>query len=149
MTHDEKDTTVSRRQFMQTSAAATAAFVLPVGAYAAGSDVIRVGLIGCGGRGTGAARDCLRSSEGVELVALGDLVPDRLAQCRAELAKAAAGDAKETSFPSSSMRPSSGATTPAIILMSVDLPAPFSPSTAWIAPGRTAILASFSAIAPP
>ncbi len=94
MIHDEKDTTVSRRQFMQTSAAATAAFVLPVGAHAAGSDVIRVGLIGCGGRGTGAARDCLRASEGVELVALGDLVPDRLTQCRAELAKAAAGDAK-------------------------------------------------------
>ena len=96
MTHDDNvhDTTVSRRQFMQTTAAATAAFVLPVGAHAAGSDVIRVGLIGCGGRGTGAARDCLRSSDGVELVALGDLVADRLAQCRTELGKAAADDAK-------------------------------------------------------
>lgn len=93
MTNDEKNTSVSRRTFIQASAAATAAFVLPVGAYAAGSDVIRVGLIGCGGRGTGAARDCLRSSEGIELVALGDLVPDRLAQCRTELAKAASEDA--------------------------------------------------------
>ena len=89
---DEKDTSVSRRTFLQAGAAATAAFVLPVGAHAAGSDVIRVGLVGCGGRGTGAARDCLRSSDGVELVALGDLFPDRLAQCRAELSKAAAAD---------------------------------------------------------
>jgi myo-inositol 2-dehydrogenase / D-chiro-inositol 1-dehydrogenase len=82
---------VSRRTFVQTTAAATAAFVLP-GAHAAGSDVIRVGLVGCGGRGTGAARDCMRGADGVELVALGDLVPDRLAQCRAELTKAVAED---------------------------------------------------------
>ena len=83
---------VSRRTFVQTTAAATAAFVLPGGAYVAGSDVIRVGLVGCGGRGTGAARDCMRGSDGVEIVALGDLAPDRLAQCRAELTKATAAD---------------------------------------------------------
>jgi predicted dehydrogenase len=84
--------TVSRRAFIQTTAAATAAFALRGGVHAAGSDVIRVGLIGCGGRGTGAASDCLRGSEGVELVALGDLTPDRLAQCRAQLEKSAADD---------------------------------------------------------
>lgn len=78
---------VSRRDFIQTTAAATAAFALHGGVRAAGSDVLRVGLIGCGGRGTGAARDCLRGSDGVELVALGDLFPDRLAQCRAQLEK--------------------------------------------------------------
>jgi predicted dehydrogenase len=83
----------SRREFIQTAAAASAAMALPLdGLFAAGSDVIRVGLVGCGGRGTGAARDCLRGAEGVELVALGDLVSDRLATCRAALAKAAAGD---------------------------------------------------------
>ena len=84
---------VSRRTFMQTAAAASAAMVWPSGVYAAGSDVIRVGLVGCGGRGTGAARDCLRGADGVELVALGDVVPDRLAQCRAQLEKAAADPA--------------------------------------------------------
>ncbi|CAN5703633.1 Gfo/Idh/MocA family oxidoreductase [soil metagenome] len=83
---------VSRRTFIQTTAAATAAFALQGGIRASGSDVIRVGVIGCGGRGTGAARDCLRGSDGVELVALGDLAPDRLARCRAELAKAAQAD---------------------------------------------------------
>jgi myo-inositol 2-dehydrogenase / D-chiro-inositol 1-dehydrogenase len=85
--------TVTRRTFIQTTAAATAAFALRGGVHAAGSDVVRVGLIGCGGRGTGAANDCLRGSDGVELVALGDLVPDRLARCRSQLEKAASAGA--------------------------------------------------------
>jgi myo-inositol 2-dehydrogenase/D-chiro-inositol 1-dehydrogenase len=85
-------TDISRRAFVQSSAAAAAAFAFPSGVFAFGADTIRVGLIGCGGRGTGAARDCLAGSEGVELVAMGDLVPDRLEQSRAELAKAAAAD---------------------------------------------------------
>ena len=78
---------------MQTTAAATAAFVLP-GAHVAGSDTVRVGLIGCGGRGTGAARDVIRSSEGIELVAMGDLTPDRLGNARDQLGQAAAKDPK-------------------------------------------------------
>jgi myo-inositol 2-dehydrogenase/D-chiro-inositol 1-dehydrogenase len=84
---------VSRRAFVQTTAAATAAMMFPGGASVAGSDVIRVGVIGCGGRGTGAAMDCMRSSDGVEIVALGDLLPDRLAECRANLAKGTADNA--------------------------------------------------------
>ena len=70
----------------QTSAARPRRSPVPVGRVRARLDVIRVGLIGCGGRGTGAAA-ILRRRDGVELVAMGDLVPDRLAQCRAELAK--------------------------------------------------------------
>ena len=87
------DNTVTRRTFVQTAAATAATFALPHSFYAWGSDTIRVGLVGCGGRGTGAARDCLRGSEGVELVAMGDLMPHRLEQSRAELAKVAAADA--------------------------------------------------------
>lgn len=56
------------------------------GAHAAGSDVIRVGVIGCGGRGTGAANDCC-SSDGVKIVALGDLFKDRLDGCFDNLTK--------------------------------------------------------------
>ncbi|MBI5865135.1 MAG: Gfo/Idh/MocA family oxidoreductase, partial [Planctomycetes bacterium] len=41
-------------------------------------DRIRVGLIGCGGRGTGAAIDCANAEPNVEFVALGDLFQDRL-----------------------------------------------------------------------
>ena len=93
---DSKEQTldpVSRRTFMQTTAAATAAFVLP-GAHVAGSDAVRVGVIGCGGRGTGAARDVIRSSAGVEIVSLGDLTPDRLGQCREQLSKLVADEPK-------------------------------------------------------
>ena len=43
------------------------------GAWAAGSDEIRVGVIGCGGRGTGAMQDALKSSKGVRLVAMAEL----------------------------------------------------------------------------
>ncbi len=70
---------VSRRAFMQTSAAAAAAWAVSRNAYTQGSDKIRVGLIGCGGRGTGAGIiDCAKSSPGVELVAIGDLFQDHL-----------------------------------------------------------------------
>ncbi len=83
---------VTRRTFVQTTAAAAAAMAFPSGAFAWGPDTLRVGLIGCGGRGTGAARDCLTGSDGVELVAMGDLLPERLDQSRGELAKAAAAN---------------------------------------------------------
>ena len=72
---------VSRRAFIKTSAAVGAATLLTNSfqAYAQGSDKIRVGLIGCGGRGTGAGIiDCATSSKGVELVAIGDLFQDRV-----------------------------------------------------------------------
>ena len=47
--------------------------------FAQGSDKIRVGLIGCGGRGTGAGIiDCAASSPGIELVAIGELFQDHL-----------------------------------------------------------------------
>jgi len=48
-------------------------------AEARGSDTIRVGVVGCGGRGSGAANDCVRSSAGVKIVALADAFGDRLA----------------------------------------------------------------------
>ncbi len=47
-------------------------------AYAQGSDEIRVGVVGCGGRGSGAAHDCVNSSPGVKIVALADAFADRL-----------------------------------------------------------------------
>jgi len=47
-------------------------------AFAAGTDEIRVGVIGCGGRGTQAAVDALKAGKGVRLVAAADAFPDRL-----------------------------------------------------------------------
>ena len=70
----------SRRDFMKTTAAVSVATMLgsQSGAFAQGSDKIKVGLIGCGGRGTGAAKDCLNAHPGVEIVAMGDAFQDRL-----------------------------------------------------------------------
>jgi predicted dehydrogenase len=82
---------LTRRNFLISSAAATAGlasnYVIPshAFAYAAGSDIIRVGVIGCGGRGTGAAADCIKADPGVRIVAMGDLFPDRLERARNQL----------------------------------------------------------------
>jgi predicted dehydrogenase len=75
-------TGITRRDFIKTSAAASLAAAIPagLGLYAAGSDTIRVGVIGCGGRGTGAAIDAVNSSPGVEIVALFDPFQDRIAR---------------------------------------------------------------------
>ena len=51
--------------------------VVPL-AEARGSGTMRVGVVGCGGRGSGAARNCVESSSGVEIVALADVFEDRL-----------------------------------------------------------------------
>ena len=71
---------VSRRDFVKTTAAVVSAgsLAMPAFAHAAGSDEIRVGLIGCGGRGTGAARDALKADPGVVLTAMGDVFLDRV-----------------------------------------------------------------------
>ena len=47
-------------------------------AHAAGDDTIKIGLIGCGGRGTGAASKALSTEGNVKLVAMGDAFKDRL-----------------------------------------------------------------------
>ena len=46
---------------------------------------LKAGLIGCGGRGTGAAQDFLNAADNVTVVALGDVFPDRVENARKEL----------------------------------------------------------------
>jgi myo-inositol 2-dehydrogenase / D-chiro-inositol 1-dehydrogenase len=55
---------------------------LPLGssAYAAGSDMLKIALIGCGSRGTGAAANALSSNEGIQLVAMADILEDQLSE---------------------------------------------------------------------
>jgi len=64
--------------FLRTSAAAAGALSLAQTVHAAGSDTIRVGLIGCGGRGTKAAMQALAADKNARLVAMGDVFEDRL-----------------------------------------------------------------------
>ncbi|HEO70827.1 MAG TPA: gfo/Idh/MocA family oxidoreductase, partial [Candidatus Hydrogenedentes bacterium] len=91
MSETSRQTHHTRRDFMKTAAAGSMAALLPgtYHAHAAGSDTIRVGLVGCGRRGTGAARDCLSSSAGIEIRALGDVFEDQLKSGRKGLAKLA------------------------------------------------------------
>jgi predicted dehydrogenase len=67
-------------------AAAALPATLPAGRVA-GSDRIKVGLVGCGGRGTGAAKDVCEADKAVQIVALGDLFKDHLDDKRAILSK--------------------------------------------------------------
>jgi len=89
---DRGGSAISRRDFLKASAASAVligagTLTIAQGAMAEGSDVIRVGVIGCGGRGSGAAMDCISSSKGVKIVALGDLFQDRLEGCFNNLTK--------------------------------------------------------------
>ena len=108
--------TVSRRQFLKNSTVAVAGaaavshipFILT--SHAASDGPIRIGLIGCGGRGTGAVLDALGAAtkviypdagyhtedvadgavverKDIEVVALCDVFPDRLNTCRRQLEK--------------------------------------------------------------
>ncbi len=74
---------LSRRSFMAASAVTAAGLALAGQARAEDEDMplvrpINIALVGCGGRGTGAAENCMQSTQGVKLVAMGDLFQDRL-----------------------------------------------------------------------
>jgi predicted dehydrogenase len=95
--NEQQTSSVTRRDFLKTSAAATAAAtatVAPLGAldisryaHAAGNDIIKLGMIGCGGRASGAAGQVLTTDKGVRLVAMGDILMDRVQSKRAALKK--------------------------------------------------------------
>ncbi|MCA8984099.1 MAG: Gfo/Idh/MocA family oxidoreductase [Planctomycetaceae bacterium] len=72
----------SRRTFLKSSATSAVAGVLASQllssrAFAAENTVLKVGLVGCGGRGTGAARDTLSADPNCVITALGDLFPEQ------------------------------------------------------------------------
>ena len=72
----------TRRHFLKQTATTTAALgtmALPAHVHAAGSDAIRIGVVGCGGRGTGAVVDALRAEPSAQLVAMGEAFADRAA----------------------------------------------------------------------
>jgi myo-inositol 2-dehydrogenase / D-chiro-inositol 1-dehydrogenase len=80
--------TVTRRDFLRTSAKATASatalgsLAIARFAHAAGDDTIRVGMIGCGGRCTGAGAQALRADKGARLVAMCDIFLNRVKGAR-------------------------------------------------------------------
>lgn len=72
----------TRRDFLKRSAVAATAAVgaqsIARNAYAAGGDTLRVGMVGCGGRNTGAAVEALKADPGARLVAMCDIFMDRV-----------------------------------------------------------------------
>ncbi|HPA18425.1 MAG TPA: Gfo/Idh/MocA family oxidoreductase [Verrucomicrobiae bacterium] len=82
-TSDNASSSINRRAFLKTSAAATGsallgALELGAGVHAAGSDTLKVGLIGCGGRGTAAAGDALTGDPNTQLWAVADIFADKI-----------------------------------------------------------------------
>ena len=79
----------TRRDFLKRSAfiagAATGASHIARNAYAAGSDVLKIGMIGCGGRCTGAAVEALTADPGTQLVAMCDILDERIQSKRERL----------------------------------------------------------------
>ncbi|MDR3234985.1 MAG: Gfo/Idh/MocA family oxidoreductase [Planctomycetaceae bacterium] len=69
----------NRREFLKHTGIAAAALTGANYVHAAGSDVIKIGLIGCGSRGLGAANQALGTGKDVRLAAVGDYFKDRAA----------------------------------------------------------------------
>ena len=82
--HNSNREPSSRRQFIRTSGKAVIGGVLisqvslSEKTFAANADTLRVGLIGCGGRGTGAAAQALAADQNVILTAMADVFENRL-----------------------------------------------------------------------
>jgi predicted dehydrogenase len=91
----------SRRDFLKTSALVGSALAAPAlvpGELFAreNTDTLRVGLIGCGGRGSGAASQALNADKNVVLTAMGDAFQDQLQSSLQSLQKAHADKVKVT-----------------------------------------------------
>ncbi len=80
----------TRRSFLQTStglgaAAMLGAMAVPRAVHAGVDETLRVGLVGCGGRGMGAAKDALGADPKAQLVAVADTFADQAQTCVDEL----------------------------------------------------------------
>jgi predicted dehydrogenase len=85
---------VTRRNFLSTGskgvAGAALLSTLPIERFALGAspgDTLKIGLVGCGGRGSGAADQALSTGESVKLVAVGDVHKDRMEGSLKELGR--------------------------------------------------------------
>jgi predicted dehydrogenase len=85
------DSKSNRRIFLMkaatTAAAASVASRIDIAdnAYAGAGDSLRIGLVGCGGRGTGAAEQALMADKGNALVAMGDAFPEQIEESESQL----------------------------------------------------------------
>lgn len=79
----------SRRNFLKASVAAgVGAIASPRWVHAAGDDILRVGLVGCGGRGCGAAVNAMNADPQAHVVAVADVFEDKAQGGRKRLQEA-------------------------------------------------------------
>jgi myo-inositol 2-dehydrogenase / D-chiro-inositol 1-dehydrogenase len=90
MSHENPNTS-SRREFLKTSTIAAGALAGSLAfsrsVHAAGDDTLKLGLIGCGGRGTGAANNALNADQNIKLVAMADTFEDKIKNSLNQLTK--------------------------------------------------------------
>ncbi len=81
----QNHTGVSRRAFLAGSAGIAALAATGNYAFAAGADSIKIGVVGCGGRGRDAVQNAVASADGVEVWAVADAFKDRADAMRQSL----------------------------------------------------------------
>ncbi len=89
---ENKKHALTRRNFCKNTALAAGGILavpldVAASAHVLGDDAIKIALIGCGGRGTGAAAQALSTKENIKLVAMADAFQDRLDNCYEILSK--------------------------------------------------------------
>ncbi len=99
--HSTPSIGTTRRDFLKASGTAVSLGMLGTmnlqqGVYAAGSDILKVGMIGCGGRNTGAGAQALAADKGARLVAMCDIFMDRVKGARSAI-KGERGDQVQVS----------------------------------------------------
>jgi predicted dehydrogenase len=87
MTASNKDKGKHAKNFAAASGAAALASSVSSVAHAQGSGKIKVGLLGCGGRGNGALRNCMDADPGIEVIALADLFESQVKRTRERIAR--------------------------------------------------------------
>lgn len=95
----EVSSAMNRRQCLARTTTTAASLVatasaISKSAYASESDVIKVGIVGCGGRGAGAVGHALSTGPNVKLVAMADAYQDRLDITHSSLMRSKAGRSK-------------------------------------------------------
>jgi predicted dehydrogenase len=80
--HDANTPRITRRDFTKVSAAAGFAILSASKAKAQSSETLKFGLLGCGGRGTGAAMQMMQGNDNVQLIAVADLFEDKAKSAR-------------------------------------------------------------------
>ena len=87
MTASDKNKSEPKKIAATAAGAAALAGAVAHVVHAQGSGKIKIGLLGCGGRGNGALRQCLNADPGIELIALADLFESKARSTRDKIAK--------------------------------------------------------------